>query len=81
VVEKKRAATLSAEDLFADGQPHPILVQTANLQASAKADLGRVLISISIPGWIGDDAVVLLGNCADEIRELADLLDAEAAKR
>ena len=64
-----------------DGSPYPIYVRTANLQATVVSDLGRPLLKLSPVGWVGDEAVVLPVADAGELREIADLLDAEAAKR
>jgi hypothetical protein len=64
-----------------DGSPHPIYVTTEHLQATVVTDLGRPLLKLSLLGWVGDESIVLPIAQAGEIREIADLLEAEAGRR
>jgi len=64
-----------------DGSPFPIHVVTEHLQATVVSDLGRPLLKVALLGWVGEESVIVPVSQAGELRELADLLDAEAAKR
>jgi len=56
-------------------------VVTEHLQATVVSDLGRPLLKVALLGWVGEESVIVPVSQAGELRELADLLDAEAAKR
>lgn len=74
----KGVPALSAEEF---GEKQPLSAQTESLQATVSGDLGRVLVKITNRGYIGEEPIVLLGYQSNELRELADLLDAAADAR
>jgi hypothetical protein len=80
--KKSALADLNTSHLEAeDGSPNPISVRTEHLQATIVSDLGRPLLKMSLVGWVGEESIVVPVEQAGELREIADLLDAEAGRR